>query len=429
MRPWWLASLLLLLALASLAAGATATPGSDAGGGPPELMPDPLGPVPPDTPEIEAYAHGGYVLFFLGTGWSLAVLLVIVRSGFGARLQEIAERVTTRPNLKVAVYAVLFTLVNFVTSFPLDYYSGFVRERRYGFLNQGFGAWMGDEGKALMVGIVVQAIFLPLLYLVIRRLGRAWWVPGAALTIGFVVVGQAIFPVFIAPLFNKFEPLKDQALKKEILDLAHAQGIPADEVYQVDASRQSEHNNAYVAGVLGTQRIVLYDTLLKRFAPREIRSVMGHEMGHYVLNHVWKTVAYFSVLIVFGFLFVDRLGRRVIRARPSFGIRAFEEPASLPLILLLLSIFFLLARPMISAYSQAQESAADRFGLEVVRDPEAAASSFLKFGRYDLSEYHVHPVIEMLLFTHPSGSRRIRMAQEWAREHGKETPAPGQAGP
>jgi len=417
MRSRWLAAPMLLMALFPLAAGGTDPVGSGSGDAPPDLMPDPLGPVPPDAPENEAYAHGGYVLFLAGTLWSLAVLFIIVRSGFGARLQEMAERVTARPNLKVAIYAVLFALVNFVASFPIEAYSGFVREKRYGFLNQDFGGWMGDQGKALAVGIVLQAIFLPLLYLVIRRMGRAWWMPGSALTIGFVILGQAIFPVFIAPLFNKFDPLGDAALKREILDLAHAQGIPADEVYQVDASRQSEHTNAYVAGILGTQRIVLYDTLLKRFAPREIRFVMGHEMGHYVLKHIWRTVAFLAVLIVIGFLFVDRLGRRVIRARPSFGIRAFEEPASLPLVLLLLSGFFLLARPLVSAYSRAQESAADRFGLELVRDPEAAASSFLKFGRYDLSEHHVHPFIEKMLLTHPSVANRVRFIREWAQEH------------
>lgn len=383
----------------------------------PVLMPDPLGPVPPDPPRNEAYAHGGYLLFFVGTFWSIAVLLFIVRSGLGARLQSVAERVTARPGLQVGIYAVLFALIDFATSFPLAYYSGFVREKRYGFLNQGFGGWIGDQGKALLVGAALQAVFLPLLYLVMRRMGRSWWLPGAAIAIVFVVVGQAIFPVFIAPLFNTFEPLGDESLKRDILDLAHAQGIPADDVYQMDASRQSEHTNAYVAGVLGTQRIVLYDTLLKRFAPREIRFVMGHEMGHYVLKHVWKTVAFVSVLIVLGFLFVDRVGRRLIAACPHFGIRRFEEPASLPLILLLLSGFLLVSRPVISVYSRAQESAADRFGLDVVRDPEAAASSFLKFGHYDLTELHVHPLIEKMLLTHPSGANRIRLAREWAQAH------------
>lgn len=412
----WLGALLLLAACSTPVVGAAAG-ASEPGVATPELMPDPLGPVPPDDARTEAYAHGGYALFFIGTLWSLAVLLVVVASGFGARLQQVSERVTPRPYLKVAVYAVLFSLLNVAASFPLDVYSGFVREKRYGFLNQDLGGWLGDQAKALAVGLVLQAILLPILYWAIRRLGSAWWLPGAALTIVFVVLVQAIFPIFIAPLFNSFEPLRDESLKRDILELAHAQGIPADQVYEVDASRQSEHNNAYVAGILGTQRIVLYDTLLRRFTPREIRSIMGHEMGHYVLKHIWKSVAFASVLVVIAFLLVDRAGRRIIRTRPGFGINGLEEPASLPLIMLLLGVFLLLARPLISIYSQAQESAADRFGLEVVQDPEAAASSFLKFGRYDLNERHVHPIIEKILLTHPSVTHRVETARAWARAH------------
>jgi STE24 endopeptidase len=201
-------------------------------------------------------------------------------------------------------------------------------------------------------------------------------------------------------------------------------------VYQVDASRQSEHTNAYVAGLLGTQRIVLYDTMLKRFTPREIRSVMGHEMGHYVLHHVWKTVAFAALLVVPGLWLVDLLARRVIRARPSWGIGGLEQPASMPLLLLLLSLGLVAARPAISTYSRWQERSADRFGLDVVRDPEAAASTFRKFAEHDLSELNVHPFIETALYTHPSGANRIRFAQQWAAAHGSaaprdEAPAPG----
>jgi len=392
---------------------------------PPALVDNPLGPVPPDEPRTEAYAHGGYALFLANMAFSLALLAAILASGLSAWMQRLAERVTGRQNLKGAVYVVLFTLVGFVAGLPLEIYGGFVREKQYGFMNQTFGAWMGDQGKALLVSVIVQAIFFPLLYLVIRRLGRAWWLPGAALAIAFVIVGQVVAPVFIAPLFNTFTPLQDATLRREILDLAHTQGIPAGEVYQVDASRQSEHTNAYVAGVLGTQRIVLYDTLLKRFTPREIRFVMGHEMGHYVLNHVWKTVAFLAVIIVLGLWLVDLWARRIIRARPAWRVGGLEQPASLPLLLMVMSVVFLAARPVISAYSRWQERSSDRFGLELVRDPEAAASTFRKFAIHDLSELNVNPVIETVLFTHPSGANRIRFAQEWAAAHGVAAPAAG----
>jgi STE24 endopeptidase len=379
-----------------------------------------LGEVPPDEPRMEAYSHGGYVLSLVDALWGMALLAVIVFSGLGAWLQRRVEGITRRTNLKVALYVALYTVLVFTGTLPLSIYSGFLREKRYGFANQTFLAWMGDQGKGLAVSILLHALFFTLLYIAIRRLDRRWWVAGSALGIACLVLVLAIGPVFIAPLFNTFAPLKDAALRDEILPLAHAQGIPADEVYEVDASLQSEHNNAYVAGLLGTQRIVLYDTLLKRFAPREIRFVMGHEMGHYVLNHVWKFVAFLSVVLVAGFWLIDPVTRRVIAARPSLGIASIAEPASLPLMLLVLNVFMILVSPAVATFSRGMEADADRFGLEVSGDPEAAASSFLKFGRLDLGEYTVHPVIEATLKTHPSLARRIRAAQEYARAH----PAP-----
>jgi len=223
--------------------------------------------------------------------------------------------------------------------------------------------------------------------------------------------------VFIAPLFNTFKPLEDARLREEILAMARAHGIPADEVYQVDSSRQSRHNNAYVAGLLGTQRIVLDDTTLERFTPREIRFVMGHEMGHYVLHHVRRFVVFLSILLIAGIWLVDRIARGLIGRWRRPGIRSLAEPASLPLMLLVLNLLGLPALPAISAFSRLQERAADRFGMEVTRDPAAAASCFVKFGRYDLGEFRVDPWIETLLLSHPSLGNRIREAQAYAREH------------
>jgi len=374
--------------------------------------------VPPDEPRMEAYSHGGYVLRLVDFLWGIALLSVIVFSGLGGYLQHLVERVTRRPNLKVALYAALFTVIAFVGGFPLAVYSGYVREKAYGFANQSFPAWLGDQGKEMAVCVVLQALFFTVLYLAIRRLGRRWWIAGASLAIAFLVLVLAVAPVFIAPLFNTFEPLKDAALRGDILAMAHAQGIPADEVYQVDASRQSEHNNAYVAGLLGTQRIVLYDTILRNFSPREVKVVMGHEMGHYVLNHIWKFVAFLSIIVAIGFFLVDRASRRILERRPALGIAALSEPASLPLVILVLNVYLFLSGPAIATLSRTMEHDADVFGIEATRDPAAAASAFLKFGRLDLGEYDVHPWIEALLFDHPSLGSRIRFAQDYARRHG-----------
>jgi STE24 endopeptidase len=363
---------------------------------------------------MEAYSHGGYALTVARALWDIALLAAIVLSGLGVRLQRLAERVTRRTNLRVAAYAALCAVLLFLGGLPLSIYGGFVREKAYGFANQTFLAWLGDRGTGLAVEVVLQALFVTLSYVAIRRLGRRWWVAGSALGIASVILVLAVWPVFIAPLYNDFTPLRDEALREEILALARAGRIPAGEVYQVDASRQSEHANAYVAGLLGTQRIVLYDTLLERFAPREIRFVMGHEMGHYVLRHVWAFVAVLAVLVVAGCVLVDRVSRRVIARHPRLGIVSLAAPASLPLMLLVLNVYLFAATPLVATFSRGLEADADRFGLEVTGDPEAAASAFLKFGRHDLGEYTVHPWIEALILTHPSLARRIRAAQEHA---------------
>jgi STE24 endopeptidase len=383
----------------------------------PALVENPLGPLPVDTPEHEAYAHGHYWLFLVWNVFILGFLWVLLQSRFASRVQGWVERLTRRPNLKVAACVAIYSAALWLVSLPLAIATGYAREKRYGFMNQDFAAWMGDRGKQFVVSLVVRLLLVTLLFVLMRRLGRAWWVPGAALTIACSILGIVIAPVFIDPLFNTFTPLRDQALRTEILDLAHRQGIPADEVYEMDASVQSEHNNAYVTGLFHTQRIVLYDTLLKRFAPREIRAVMGHEMGHYVLHHIWKTVAFLVPIILLGFLLADRVTRRLIASHPRWDIRRIEDPAAVPALALVALLYLLATGPAIATFSRHQESAADRFGLEVTRDPEAMASSFIKFGRYDLSEYEAHPLIELLLFSHPSVDNRVRQAQAWARAH------------
>ena len=415
---------ILALSFAPASLGLADEPGAAEGEGvendpaPPALMENALEGVPPDEERMQAYSHGNYILFVVNVGWSIGLLLLIVTTGFGGWMQRLVERWTQAPNRKVLGYVVLYTIAVFVCTFPLSVYSGFFREKKYGFANQTLPEWLGDQGKGLVLSVILQALFYMILYMAIRRLGRTWWIAGTAIGIAFVILIIAVAPVFIAPLFNTFEPMRDEVLRDEILDMAHSQGIPAEEVFEVDASRQSAHNNAYVTGLFGTQRIVLYDTMLKNFARREIKFVMGHEMGHYVLNHIWKTIAFLALIILAGFFIVDRVARRVIERRPSFGIRVFSEPASLPLILLIFNVFILLSSPLVNSISRIQEQQADLFGLEVTDDPVAAASSFIRFGKEDLGEYNVHPVIETLLYSHPSLGRRIRYAQEYAAAHG-----------
>jgi STE24 endopeptidase len=230
-----------------------------------------------------------------------------------------------------------------------------------------------------------------------------------------VVVGVALGPVFIAPIFNKFTPVHDEAIRQSILQMAHDKGVPADDVYETDISRRSDRITAYVAGALGTTRVVMGDTALKRCTPDEIRMIMGHEMGHYVLNHVWKGLAFFGVVIVAGFLFVRWSFAWAVARWPNMGVRGIGDVAGLPLFLLLLSLFFAATAPLLNTHTRAIETEADEFGLDASQAPDAAATTFLKLGEY--RDLDPHPLVEVFFFDHPSGRNRIRHAMDWKAAH------------
>jgi STE24 endopeptidase len=359
------------------------------------------------------YSRGNYVLYFVNQGADVLVLLIILMTGFSGRLRKWAERVTQRRWGMILIYSALFIALLAVLDFPLNYYD-FLREKRYGFATQNFTGWCGDQLKDLGVTLVLGSLLILALYAVFKKAPRTWWLWGSGVLIGFTIFTLAISPVFIAPLFNKFEPLHDQALRQRILQMAHQQGIPADEVYQMDASRQSRHSDAYVAGLLGTQRIVLFDTIISNFTHEELEFVMGHEMGHYVLNHIWKGIAFFSALILLGMgLLYKFLGKLMERYHTRFGFSQLADVASVPLLLLLLTLYGLVLDPISNGFSRYQESQADRFGLRVAPHPEAAITAFAKFEKLDLAEADPPAFIEFWLYNHPSVGHRIAMAKTY----------------
>ena len=375
--------------------------------------------IPRDQTLQKKYAHGAYALSIAGAAWGFFVLLFLLRSRLSTAFRDRARAIARGGvNRTVFVYFAIFTTVTALLSLPLDAYGGYFREKRFGFARQTLLQWLGDWSKGVGIAIVLGGLFAVALYAVIRRFRRTWWLIGAAVAMAFTIFAVAVEPVFIAPLFNRFTPLPGGPLKTRLLDLAHAEGIPARDVYEVDASRQSEHTNAYVAGLLGTERIVIYDTLLKSQTPREIVAVMGHEMGHYVLHHVAKGLAFGGALILLGAWLVRRFYPRIAeRQSGRWGIGPIEDPAGLPLVLLIVSVYSFLAAPAVNAFSRWEEHQADAFSLDVVRDPDALAAGFAKFNTHDLSEYDPPRIIELWFYTHPSLEHRIRFCEEWKRRH------------
>lgn len=369
-----------------------------------------------DRERSDAYFEGGYWLQLWSFLWALGVAWLLLSKRISSRLRDLAERRTRRPMLRTASYAALYVPITALLSLPLALYTGFFREHRYGLSNQTLGAWTRDQLVGLAVEVVLSSVLVSVLYAVIRRAPRTWWAWGAGVIVVFLAFSMLIAPVFIAPLFNRYQPVEDPAVAQPILRLARANGIPADRLYQFDASRQSRRISANVSGFGSTMRISLNDNLLNRCSQAEIESVMGHEMGHYVLNHVYKHLLFFGVLIALGLGFVRWGFERIARCcGDAWGLRGISDVAGLPLLSALLSVWFFAMTPLTNAWIRSAEVEADLFGINASQQPEGFAEVALKLGEY--RKLDPGPLEEWLFFDHPSGRARIAMAMRWRAEH------------
>jgi STE24 endopeptidase len=364
----------------------------------------------------DSYFEGGYWLLLWDFLSTVIVMWLLLHFRWSAKMRSLAERITRFRPLQTGVYWLQFMIVVSLLTFPLAVYEGFFRERRYGLLNQTFGAWMRDQLVAQAVGLVLGALVIIALFGVVRRLGKSWWVWGAVLSIVFLVFASLIAPVYIAPLFNKYTKLEDARIKDPILSMARANGIPATNVYVFDASRQSNRVSANVSGFANTLRISLNDNLLKRCTLGEIESTMGHEMGHYVLNHIYKGIALNGIVMVIGFAFLNwGIGFSLARWGEQWGIRGITDVAVLPLATIVLSIFFFVMTPVSNTITRNMEFEADMYGLNAAQQPDGEANVDLMLGEY--RKLDPGPVEEYVFFDHPSGRTRITAAMRWKAEH------------
>ncbi len=360
----------------------------------------------------DAYFEGGYWLSLWQFLWSSLVLIVLLHTGLSARLRDASARITRAVWLQPGIYGLAFLLFTSVLGFPLTLYAGFFREHQYGLATQTFGAWFGDQLKALGIGMLLASILILALYAVVRRTGRTWWLWGAAVTMAFAAFVATIAPVYLAPVFNTYRPLENATVREPILRMAHANGIAASEVWEMDASRQTTRISANVSGMLGTERITLNDNLLKRASPAAVEAVMGHEMGHYVLNHVYEMLAYFAVIIGVGFAVTGWAYTRLSeRYRARWRVDGIADPAGLPLIAMILGAYLFLLTPVMNTIIRTSEYEADMFGLNAARQPDGFAEAALLLGDYRKLDPSM--IEEIVFFDHPGGRTRIRAAMQW----------------
>ena len=372
-----------------------------------------LDSVPRDKREkSDAYFEGGYWLLLWNYLVAAGISILLLSSRISAWLRDFSERLTRYRTLRVAWYSIAYLLLVYVLSFPLNVYEHFVREHQYGLATQTFPAWFREQLIGLGITLIGSTIVLIVLYAVFRRAPKMWWIWGTGVAVVFSFVLVFIAPVFIEPLFNTYQPLTKPEVSEPILAMARANQIPVKQVFEVDASRQTTRISANVSGILGTTRIALNDNLLKQCTIPEIREVMAHEMGHYVLNHGAKLLTYLGIFVLVGFALTRILFDAAVRRwGDKWGVRGIADPAGLPLLALIFSTLLFLATPFLNTVVRVTEREADAFGINAAREPEAMAKVALKLGAY--RKLNPNPLEEFIFYDHPSGRARIRMAMDW----------------
>jgi len=372
-----------------------------------------LDTVSPDQrAKSDAYFEGGYWLILWNLLLGTAISIFLLQSRISARLRDLAEHIARFKPLQVVIYVVPYVIIVATLNFPLTVYQEFYREHKYGLATQSFGPWFYEQAQMLIIALIVASLALMILYAVFRRAPRTWWMWGTIVAVCFSIFGSFIAPVCIEPIFNTYKPLEDPAIRDPILALARANQIPVQHVFVVDASRQTTRISANVAGLFGTTRIALNDNLLKQCTLPEIRQVMAHEMGHYVLNHGGKLVLYLGLFFLVGFALTSWLFQvAVCNWGNRWAVRGIDDPAGLPLLVLILGALFFLATPMTNTVIRVAEREADAFGINTSREPDGFAKVSLKLGAY--RKLDPGPIEEFIFFDHPSGRARIRMAMDW----------------
>jgi STE24 endopeptidase len=365
----------------------------------------------------DAYYTGGYWMQLWDLLAGLAVAVVLMSGRRAARLRDWARRVGRGPVRRDMLFGAVYVAASTLLTLPLAAYEGWWREQAYGMSTQTFFAWLGEAALVQLFNMTLTALIVAGLYALIRRAGARWWIWSTAGSLAVLVLIVAISPVLIEPAFNTYKPVEDGPIKSAVLQMAHADGVPVDNVYVFDASRQTTRISANVAGLFGSAAVRLNDNLLRRTSEAEIRAVMGHELGHYVMNHIAKTMAMLTPLLFIGFAIAQWAMKRLLaRYAGSTGVTRIDDVAGLPMLAAVFSVFLALATPINNSITRVQEAEADQFGLNLSREPHGFAEAQLRLVEYRKAD--PGPVEEFIFFHHPSTRHRIHDAMRWREAMG-----------
>jgi STE24 endopeptidase len=381
--------------------------------------------------KAEALYKTRTVLYLFGMVFGIVVLWVLLKLRVAPVFRNLAERASKNSFMQTLVFVPLLTLLIGVVSLPIDIYEHHV-SRAYGLSVQGWSSWAGDWCKAEGVALVIIVPMVFGLFRVIRKSPQRWWFYFWLLTLPFLVLLIFVAPVILDPMFNKFESLEktEPQLVAEIEKVTQRGGlsIPRDRMFEMEASAKVTTYNAYVTGIGATKRVVVWDNTSRDLTVPETLFVFGHEMGHYVLNHIYKGLAFFAAMMLAGFW----LGRGIVLAMlarwgEEWHIRGIHDLAALPVLMLALSLLTLVGEPIGNAFSRYQEHQADIYGLEVTHglfpnNGEVAASAFQKLGERSYDYPTPDRILVFWSYTHPSIPDRIRFSLHYDPWHTSKGP-------
>ncbi|MBA4308159.1 MAG: peptidase M48 [Sphingopyxis sp.] len=365
-----------------------------------------------------SYTSGTHWLMLGGLIVTALVTWIIVRTGLLNRLSNRLEK--SGWGLRTLVVCTAFFFLSALISLPWGLYEEWGFERGYGRTSQPLGDFLAQDAIGIVLSSVLGGLFFLGVYALIRRTGKSWWLWSGGLTAFAAAATILLSPVLIEPIFNDYKPVPEGPVRTALLEMADEANIPHDRVLMFDGSRQSNNFTANVSGVFGSARIAISDVAMKQASLDEVKAVTGHEIGHYVLGHVWRIVFLFAGLAMLGFFLADRLFGRVAAL---FGSTAkVGDAEGLPVLLFIVSVLGVLAQPVLNSVTRMGESEADAYSLRTVNLPDALAGALVKTAEYRYPRPSAFE--EIAFYSHPSVERRVRRAMDWKAEQLKKKPTP-----
>ncbi len=366
--------------------------------------------VDEDKRRAKVYSRYKILLFFAQLVILFLYLVLFQIGGYSQSTRDLLERFVPHYYVTLALYLTVFSFIHFLAAIPLGFYGGYILEHKFSLSNQKLSDWIKDEIKKGLISFVVFLLLLEVFYFILYRFPAGWWILCSVVWFSFSVVFAKLLPVLIIPLFYKYRPIADKALRDRILKLTDMAKVKVLDVFEIDFSKKTKKSNAAFVGWGKTRRVILVDNLIEEFSPEEVEVVVAHEIGHYKLLHMWKTLLAAGLSIFVSFYILKLISGRLVSC---FGARGIYDIALFPSIYFVFALLSLIAMPLQNGYSRRLERHADGFSLRLIGHKGAFISTMEKLASKNLADKNPNKIIVFLLYDHPPISKRIEFAKHF----------------